>query len=97
MARSKHMHQRMGQRGIKSRVAEIVSQYGVISGDDKIQLDRKNVRDLLDGIDTLRKDLLEIDKKGGIVLVEHGGVEITIYRAGSYSRKSKQKGNHGNH
>lgn len=46
MARTRHMHQRMGQRGVTSRLVDLTSHYGMESG-DRIVLDRKNVEELL--------------------------------------------------
>lgn len=88
MARTRHMHQRMGQRGVTSRLVDLTSQYGTDNG-DRIVLDCKNVKELLAGMDALRKDLLKIDKKGGLVVIESDEAQITVYRLDSYNQKKK--------
>lgn len=86
MARTRHLHQRMGQRGVKGRLVDVVSQYGTKKG-DRIVLDRKNIDELLKGLDRLRKDLTEIKDKGGLVVIEDNGRQITVYRVNSFDRK----------
>ncbi|WP_299314481.1 hypothetical protein [uncultured Halomonas sp.] len=83
------MHQRMGQRGINERLVEITSQYGTDHG-DRIVLSRKNAEELLAGLDALRKDLIKIQEKGGIVVVESGETQVTVYRVDSFDRKKKK-------
>jgi hypothetical protein len=82
------MHQRMGQRGVTSRLVDLTSQYGTESG-DRVVLDRKNVEELLAGMDALRKDLIKIRDKGGLVVVENGETQITTYRIDSYNPKKQ--------
>lgn len=86
MSRTRHIHQRISQRGIASRLLDLTAQFGVDCG-DKIILDRKNTESLLSEIDKVRKDLLEIHIKGGLVVVESDGTQITAYNLNSYSRK----------
>lgn len=88
MARTRHMQQRMGQRGVTNRLVEVTSQYGTDHG-DRIVLSRKNAEELLAGLDTLRKDLLKIHEKGGLVVIESGETQITVYRYDSYNQKKK--------
>lgn len=88
MARTRHMHQRMGQRGVTSRLVDLTSQYGTDNG-DRIVLDRKNVEELLAGLEAFRKDLLKIHDKGGLVVIESGDTQITVYRTESYNQKKK--------
>jgi len=86
MARTRHIHKRMSQRGITSRMVDLVSQYGIDAG-DRIILDRKNTEALLKAVDHLRKDLLEVHSKGGLVVVEAGDAQITTFAVDSYSPK----------
>lgn len=88
MARTRHMHQRMGQRGITSRLVELTSHYGTDNG-DRIVLDRKNVEELLVGLEAFRKDLLKVHEKGGLVVVESGDTQVTVYRTDSFNQKKK--------
>jgi len=86
MARTRHIHKRMSQRGINARLVDLVSSYGVEHG-DKLILDKKNTEALLKAIDTFRKDLLVVHAKGGLVVVEQDGIQITTYAVNSYSRE----------
>lgn len=92
MARTRHIHQRMTQRGITSRLVDLTARFGMDHG-DKIILDRKNTESLISEMDRLRKDLLEIHAKGGLVVVEQNEAQITTYTLSSYSRK-KAGGHH---
>ena len=85
MARTRHMHQRMSQRGITERMLQVVRGFGVTLGDKQI-LDCNNIDLLMRELDKLRKDLLKVRDKGGLVLVEDGGNDITSYRVDSYRR-----------
>ena len=87
MAKTRHMHQRMSQRGITDRMLEVVSDYG-ITQDDKQILDRKNIDALMKYLDKLRKELLRIRDKGGLAVVEVNDVYITAYNIDSYDRRS---------
>jgi len=86
MTITRHAHKRMGQRGITLRLINVVREYGVQRG-DKSMLGRQNVDDLLQDLDKLRKDLLKIRDKGGIVVVESNEAVITTYRLDSYDRQ----------
>lgn len=86
MAKTRHIHKRMSQRGIKSRLVDLVSQFGM-NQDDKVILSRKNTEALLRALDGLRSQLLEVHAKGGMAVVEQGGNQITTYLLDSYSRK----------
>lgn len=86
MAKTRHMHQRMNQRGITQRMLQIVRDFGVCFGDKQI-LDRSNIDLLMNEIDQLRKDLLKVRDKGGLVVVEENGFDITAYRVDSYRRE----------
>lgn len=85
MAKTKHILQRMNQRGIKSSFLEIVKMFGIKSGDKQI-LNKKDCSALLKHLDAMRKDIIHMQEKGGLVLVEDGGAEITCYRLNSYKR-----------
>ena len=86
MAMTRHIHKRMGQRGITQRLINVVSEHGVQKG-DKYILGRQNIDDLLQGLDQLRKDLLKVRDKGGLVVVEANETLITAYRIESYDRR----------
>jgi len=86
MAKTRHMHKRMNQRGITERVVKMVREYGLEVGDKKV-LDRANLDKLLQHLDKVRKDLTRVRDKGGVVVVEVNEAEITAYRVDSYDPK----------
>ena len=86
MAKTRHFHKRMGQRGITLRQIELVRDYGMIC-DDNIVLDQGNVDELIGGLDRLRKDLLKLRDKNGLVVVESDGHLITTYNVDSFERR----------
>lgn len=86
MAKTRHMHKRMSQRGITERLLKVVSNHGMVQGDRRV-LDRKNVDALLKSIDRFRADLLKVRDKGGLVVVESDGSLITTYNLPSYDRR----------
>lgn len=91
MAKTKHIHKRMSQRGINARLVDLVSQFGMDHG-DKVILTRKNAEALLGAVEGLKSRLLDIHSKGGLVVVEQGEYQITVYPLDSYSRKKKKEG-----
>ena len=86
MAKTKHMHKRMGQRAINQTMVDIVSEHGVLMGDKRV-LDSKNIDEILKSMEKMKKDLFKIRDKGGLVVVEENGVQITAYRFDSYDRR----------
>ena len=86
MAMTRHVHKRMGQRGITKRLMNIVRTHGVQRGDKTI-LGRQNIDDLIQDLDILRKNLLKVRDKGGLVVVEANETVITAYRVESYDRQ----------
>lgn len=87
MAKTRHLHKRMSQRGITSRMLDVVGDFGVVQGDKRI-LDRNNIDALMRSMDGLRKDLIRLRDKGGVVVVEVDDVQITTYNIDSYDRRS---------
>ena len=87
MAKTRHIQQRMNQRGIKSEMLDIVRQFGAWQG-DKCILNRKACGALLTELDDLRKHIVKMQEQGGLVLVgnREEDVEITTYRLESYKR-----------
>lgn len=86
MAHTRHIHKRMNQRGITASLVDLVCQFGMPDG-DKLILNRKNTEALLKQMDSMKRDLLEVHKKGGLVVVEQNDAQITAYSLDSYSRK----------
>ena len=85
MAKTRHIHQRMNQRGVTQQMLEIVKQFGIDSG-DKVILNRKGIDIAISALNAICKDMQKMRSKGGVVLVEEDGVEITTYALDSYSR-----------
>jgi len=85
MSKTRHMHQKMSQRGITNRMIEVVSDFGISQG-DKLILDKKNIDALMERMDSLRKDLLKLRDKGGLVVVAANDIHITAYNVDSYFR-----------
>ena len=78
MLKTKHIVDRMNQRGISSRMIELVLEYGV-NKKDRIILDKKNLSKVLKEIDNYRKDILKIMDKNGLVVVAVDDRLITTY------------------
>ena len=83
MAKTRHIHKRMSQRGVTDRMLKLVSKFGMKSGDKRV-LDRKNLDALLKNMDTLRKDLVKLRDKGGLVVIEKDDTQITTYNLNSF-------------
>lgn len=78
MNTTKHLMDRMNQRGISAKMIELALAYG-INKDDKVILDRKNISKLIKEIDSYRKDLLKIMDKDGLVVVAVNNRLLTTY------------------
>jgi len=85
MAKTRHIQQRMSQRGINEQMLELVTQFGSWNG-DKCVLNKKACRNVLTELDAMRKRLIKMQEKGGLVLVQDNGSDITAYRLDSYQR-----------
>ncbi|TIC78479.1 DUF4258 domain-containing protein [Crenobacter intestini] len=73
-----HCKARQTQRGISPKMVDYVIEHGR-SSNDKVVLDINEVDRLLADLDAQRSLLLKIRDKGGVVVVEQGGVAITTY------------------
>ena len=74
MHKTRHLQQRMGQRGINQAMIDLVLGYGENEG-DKVVLSRKRSEQLREALRTLMK----IVDKGGLVVVAEGDAQITTY------------------
>lgn len=74
MHRTKHIQQRMSQRGISRDMVDLVLNYGQHEG-DKVILSRKASARLMEAARTLAKIL----DKGGLVVVASGDAQLTTY------------------
>lgn len=83
MAKTRHIQQRMSQRGIKEGMLNIVQEFGCWQ-DDKCILNKKACSSVLEELDLIRKQVIKMQEKGGLVLVQDNGMDITAYRLDSY-------------
>lgn len=85
MVTTKHCQARMSQRGLPKKLVDLVLELGKDSG-DKLILNKKATQQLINEIDTIRKELLKIMDKGGITVVFEDEILITAYNTNSYKR-----------
>lgn len=80
-----HLDQRMNQRGITRRLLDLTLAHGTWEG-DRCVLGKKAIKTLLEEYEELRRLALRAMDKGGVVVVEAGGREITAYPLSSRRR-----------
>jgi len=90
MSKTRHMQARMNNRGIKQEMICMALQFG-IRQQDKVILNKKGLKALLDELRTLEKTAHAMMKKGGVVVVEDGGSLITTYNLNSYDRRKSRQ------
>ena len=73
-----HINKRVRQRGITNRMIELTLEFGEVQA-DKIRLGTRLIKKLLKTHKDLKKDLLKILDKGGLVVVASGATLITAY------------------
>ena len=73
-----HINKRLRQRGITNRMIELTLEFGEVQA-DKIRLGTRRIKKLLRTHKDLKKDLLKILDKGGLVVVASGATLITAY------------------
>lgn len=78
MQTTKHVQQRMSQRGVSSEMVELVLTHGTLN-QDKYVLGRKEALSLLDSLQREERVLKKILDKGGVVVVSDGDFLITTY------------------
>jgi hypothetical protein len=86
MARTKHIQQRMSQRGITLDLVDLARQFGE-PNQDKVVLGRKGLGELLEAVRDIERAAKKALDKGGIVVIEDGDALITTYRLDSFSRR----------
>ena len=82
MQHTRHIKQRMSQRGISKEMVNLVIAHGVIQG-DKYVVGRKEVLQLIRELDNERRVLTKILDKGGVEVVTEGDALITAYNRNS--------------
>ena len=78
MQPTRHIKQRMSQRGISKEMVNLVIAHGVIQG-DKYVVGRKEALQLIRELDNERRVLTKILDKGGVEVVTEGDALITAY------------------
>lgn len=78
MFETHHINERVRQRGITKRMIELTLEFGEVRA-DKICLGTKLIKKLLKTHKELKKDLLKILDKGGLIVVASGSSLITAY------------------
>lgn len=88
MSRTRHIGVRCSQRGVRQELLETVKTFGQTLGNgEKCVLNRKGAQLVLTELDKLRKELLEILAKGGLIVVSSEERDITVYAVDSYKRQ----------
>ena len=82
MQPTRHIKQRMSQRGISKDMVNLVIAHGVIHG-DKYVVGRKEALQLIRALDNERRVLTKILDKGGVEVVTEGDALITAYNRNS--------------
>lgn len=82
MQPTRHIKQRMSQRGISQEMVNLVIAHGVIQG-DKYVVGRKEALQRLRELDSERRVLTKILDKGGVEVVTEGDALITTYNRNS--------------
>ncbi len=82
MQPTRHIKQRMSQRGISKEMVNLVIAHGVIQG-DKYVVGRKEALQLIRALDDERRVLTKILDKGGVEVVTEGDALITAYNRNS--------------
>ena len=83
---TRHMQERMNQRGISGELVSLALEFGEWQG-DRCQLSRKALLRLIVNVDGLRMMLVKAVDKGRLTVVEADGSLITTYRGASAGRR----------
>ena len=85
MAKTRHIQQRMSQRSIQQSWLDLVKTFGTDDG-DKIFLNRSGIDAAIRAMEKISSNLQKMKTRGGMVLVEKDGYEITAYMIDSYKQ-----------
>ena len=78
MHETRHLNQRIRQRGITKKMIELTLEYGIVKA-DKVKLGRRRIQALLRTKAELKPQLLKLMDKGGLVVVVCDATLITAY------------------
>ncbi len=84
MHKTRHIQQRMSQRGITEAIINMVFDFGISDG-DKITLDKKNCQLLSKLFEQMKRTTDKMAEKGGYTLVASGESLVTVYRLNSFN------------
>lgn len=91
MHKTRHLHQRMEQRGITQEMADLVLKFGIPAEGDKIIIDKKNCAQLSQIFSHMKKVTDKMAEKGGLTLVASAESLITVYRLNSFNLAKAMK------
>ncbi len=79
MTYSHHCVKQMHNRGLTHTMVELVQLFGYQMG-DRLILDKKQICQLIEHINAVRKVLIKMYEKGGVAVVEKGDHIITAFQ-----------------
>lgn len=85
MCRTRHMRQRMSQRGITSEIVKMVGIFGICNG-DRITMIGMNCEFLSNVPAKFKRTLDKMTQKDGCTAVNRGSSLITAFRVDSFNR-----------
>ena len=85
MCRTRHMQQRMSQRGFTSEIVKMVGMFGICNN-DRITLTGKNCEYLSEVPTKFKRTLGKMAQKDGCTVVNRGRSLITAFRVDSFTR-----------
>jgi len=78
MKRTKHFTQRANQRGIKQVMVDLALDFGKQQG-KKIILNKKEAQAVLVELDGIRKNIIRVLDKKGIVVISDNDALVSVY------------------
>ena len=84
MAQTNHFGSRISQRGIRRTTIELALRHGIRHG-EKYVLGKKQIKNLMNEFDQMRKNLCTALDKSGVVVVESNGALVTAYDLDSFN------------
>lgn len=85
MQLSRHIDQRMNQRGITKEMIELTLEYGEIDNDRWV-LNRKGVDAMIESLEKQLRTARKLRDKGGIIVVAEDNTLVTTYDYDSRDR-----------
>ena len=85
MCKTRHIQQRMSQRGIKEEMLKIAISFGK-KQQDKIILNRKSIDSLLSELEKMKKNAIKLRERGGLMVIDVNDYLVTTYALDSYKK-----------